>query len=221
MIDHLVYATPTLDETVAKLQNDFGIELVPGGAHVGRGTRNYLAGLGGDRYLEVIGPDLDQPTPSTPRPFGVDDLTEARLVTWCCRPHSPLNNVHLRVTLENYDLGQVVSMSRCRPDGVLLEWELTARVGDPGDACIPFAIDWKDSPHPSASLSHTTNLDTLTLQHPDIHQLGRVLAALESTRDVSRSEDGSAMFGEDIVLVPGPARLVASLQTPTGRFVLH
>jgi Glyoxalase-like domain len=220
VIDHLVYATPTLDETVAKLQTDLGIELVPGGAHVGRGTRNYLAGLGGDRYLEVIGPDLEQPAPASPRPFGVDDLTEARLVTWCCRPHSPLNNVHLRVSLENYDLGQVISMSRRRPDGVLLEWELTARVGDPGDACIPFVIDWKDCPHPSASLRHTTFLDTLTLQHPDRDQLGRVLAALESTRDVSVSDDGRTMFGPDIVLVDGASRLVASLQTPSGRLKL-
>lgn len=221
MIDHLVYATPNLDETVAKLHSEFGIDLVPGGAHVGRGTRNYLAGLGGDRYLEVIGPDLDQPTPAAPRPFGVDDLTEARLVTWCCRPYSPLNNVHLRVTLENYDLGPVIAMSRRRPDGVLLEWELTARVGDPGDPCIPFAIDWKDSPHPSASLSHNTSLELLTLQHPDVHQLGRVLAALESTRDVSTDPAGRTMFGPDIVLADGPGQLVAALQTPTGRLELQ
>ena len=49
------------------------------------GTRNALLSLGPGTYLEIIGPDPEQPTPAQPRPFGIDDLKEPRLVTWAAK----------------------------------------------------------------------------------------------------------------------------------------
>ena len=46
MIDHLVYASVNLADTVAELDSRFGVSLTPGGQHLGLGTRNYLADLG-------------------------------------------------------------------------------------------------------------------------------------------------------------------------------
>ena len=89
MIDHLVLAGPDLDGLVAWFVAVSGVDPAPGGAHVGLGTRNALVGVGGPTYLELIGPDPDQPEPDAPRPFGVDELEEPRFVTWCLAGERP------------------------------------------------------------------------------------------------------------------------------------
>ncbi|MEN9645225.1 MAG: hypothetical protein RL238_1894, partial [Actinomycetota bacterium] len=152
MIDHLVLATPDVAATAATIADDWGLALTPGGAHVGRGTRNELTGLGGATYLEVVGPDAQQPDPPFPRPFGVDDLTEAALVAWCARPTRSIDEVVARCAALGIDLGAAAAMSRARPDGVLLEWRLTMPLlGHPHDGTAPFLLDWLASPHPAES----------------------------------------------------------------------
>ena len=204
-IDHIVYATPTLDATVEELREEWGIDLVPGGPHVGRGTRNYLAGLGGSTYLEVIGPDPDQPAPAAPRPFAVDDLELARLTAWCARPNRPLADVVRDVSASGIDLGRVFAMSRRRPDGMLLEWELTAANPASLDPVVPFCIDWLASEHPSASLSKTTRLTELRLTHPAPEQVRAVLRALRL----------------ELAIGEGAPSLTATVMTPNGELVLR
>lgn len=155
LIDHLVYATPSLD-----VVDRLGIPVSPGGQHVGLGTRNFLADLGGGAYLEVIGPDPDQPDPPQPRPFDIDSLTGPRLVAWA-----------VRVT----DIGpDAIAMSRARTDGVLLEWKLTPWV--PG--VLPFLIDWGTTPHPSRDAVHGSELLSFHLTHPSPDEVHKGLSAL-------------------------------------------
>jgi Glyoxalase-like domain len=203
VIDHLVYATPNLAATVAELRKTWGIELVEGGAHVGRGTRNYLAGLGSGSYLEVIGPDLDQPTPRAPRPFGVDDIEQARLVTWCARPVKPLDNVVQDAADAGFDLGSVIPMSRKRPDGQLLEWELTVRSGPP-HPIVPFCISWGSTEHPTLRLAQTTTLVELVLTDRDSSSWNNILDAI----------------GESVRVHDGPQSIAGILRTPRGEFTL-
>lgn len=204
MIDHLVYATPNLADTVEALRNDWGIDLVAGGPHIGRGTRNFLAGLGSGSYLEVIGPDPEQEDPASPRPFGVDDITEAQLVTWCARPLRPLPEVGAQVREAGFDVGSIVAMSRRRPDGLVLEWQLTVRAGEP-HPLIPFCIDWGATPHPSESLTVSTTLRSLRLSDPDP----------QAIRDVLRA------MGETVEVQPGARSIEAELNTPRGPFALR
>ena len=123
MLDHLVYGTPDLAATTADLAAA-GLTLSPGGPHVGLGTRNALAALGDGAYLEVIGPDPEQPEPDGDRPFAVDRLIEPRLLTWAIRVDDL--DVAVSTAIEiGYDPGPIAAMSRRRTDGVVLNWRLT------------------------------------------------------------------------------------------------
>lgn len=175
-IDHLVWGAPDLAGLVADAERMTGVAPVLGGVHEGRGTRNFLIGLGPGRYLELIGPDPEQPTPSRPRPFGVDSLTGPKLIGWAVRTDAMAQTVQASRTA-GYDPGDADRMSRRQPDGPLLEWLLTPPQGG-YDGTVPFVIDWLDSPHPSASLP-AVGLTSLTLRHPDADGIARALGAME------------------------------------------
>ncbi len=198
-LDHLVYATPDLDKSVEELADRLGTDPVPGGAHPGLGTRNALIGLGTGVYLEIIGPDPRQPDPERSRPFLIDDLTEARLVTWAYRHPDPES---MRGTLE---LGPVRSMSRNRPDGDTLHWRLSDPMALPDGGVLPFVIDWGSTPHPSTTLPNECQLLELILGHPDPVTIRPILDAIVS--------------GISIVAAPEPG-ISARLRTPNGEIDL-
>lgn len=176
-IDHLVLATPDLTTTVADITERLGVAPLPGGAHVGRGTFNALLGLGGHTYLEIIGPDPAQPEPEHPRPFGIDQLGRARLVAWCVAPQRRLESVVADATESGFDPGPIESMSRRRPDGLLLEWHLTFPPTG-RYSVLPFLIDWLVSPHPTLDLPIGGQLIGLDLVHPSPRHIDSVLTAL-------------------------------------------
>lgn len=81
MLDHIVYAVPDVSAAVQNLTIRLGVAPIMGGKHQGLGTHNALLSLSEMAYLEIIGPDPDQPTPSMPRPFAIDTLSAPRLRT--------------------------------------------------------------------------------------------------------------------------------------------
>ncbi|MFJ4652097.1 VOC family protein [Nocardia sp. NPDC088792] len=164
-LDHVVLATPDLAGTVAEVARLVGVEPVAGGRHTGRGTRNYLLGLGNGAYLEIIGPDPEQPEPELPRPFGIDDLTEARLVAWLVRV-TDIDAAVAESRAAGYDPGAVSDLSRTTPDGRILEWRLTFPVGAERTRVVPAIIDWGDTDHPSGELP-VVPLLSLEAVHPD------------------------------------------------------
>ncbi|MGI5125830.1 VOC family protein [Pseudonocardia sp. CA-107938] len=205
MIDHLVYGTPELAGTVARL-SALGVALSPGGRHVGLGTRNHLADLGGGAYLEVIGPDLEQPVPEGPRPFGIDTLTSERLLTWAVRVDG-IDAAIAAARAAGHDPGPAHEMHRDRPDGVRLAWRLTAPPAPELDGLVPFLIDWADTPHPAASAAPGARLVDLRATHPDPAAVASWLDALG--------------VRADLTVAAGPRTFTAVLETPTGPVELH
>jgi hypothetical protein len=204
-IDHLVYATPNLAATVEHLEHLLGVRATPGGQHPGRGTRNFLLSLGPTAYLEIIGPDPEQPAPAFPRTFGIDDLREARLVTWAAHERD-LERVAKDAADHGIQLGPLSDGSRKRPDGVLLKWRYTSPQTLVADGIVPFFIDWGTSEHPARSAAKGATLMSLRAEHPDAERVQQMLRQL----------------GLDLAVTRGPRpALIATLQSPRGRIELR
>lgn len=171
--DHLVLATPDLAATTAWLAAHTGVMPSPGGQHVGKGTRNALCSIGPTSYLEIVGPDPEQSSPPHPRPFGIDDLAGAALVSWAIAVADM--NVSLAAARSmGFDPGPASPMQRRRPDGLLLCWTLT-NVFSPA---VPFLIDWLDSPHPATTAAPGLRVTSLSARHPDPEKYQQMMTAL-------------------------------------------
>ncbi|MFI7499723.1 VOC family protein [Streptomyces sp. NPDC049687] len=198
-LDHIVLATPDLAATVGEFARRTGVVPAPGGVHLGHGTRNHLVGLGGRSYLEILGPDPEQPEPGGPRPFGVDGLDAPRTLTWAISPPD-LDAAVAAARARGYDTGDVRDMSRRRPDGGLLRWRLTDGGSPHPSGLVPFLIDWGSTPHPSASGLPVTPLLELTATAPDPDEIRSLLALL----------------GTGLALSEGPAAFSFTVDTPNG-----
>lgn len=208
--DHLVYATRQLATTVAALESELGVRASSGGSHPNLGTCNYLLSLGDEMYLEIIGPDPAQPTPAGPRPFGIDELERARLVTWAIRESDLEGRVAL-ARAGGYDPGAIQPMSRQSPNG-LLEWRLAKRSplriddrGKGGDGVVPFLIDWGTTEHPASAAAKGCRLRDLHAEHPDPQRIRDLLGLLAVDLEVRRG---------------AVSRLVAVIETPSGNVTL-
>jgi len=204
-VDHLVYATPDLNRGVEEIEKILGVRATPGGQHPGRGTRNALITLGPAIYLEIIAPDPEQPPPKTPRPFGIDGLKESRLVAWAAKG-SDLERLRDEAARKGGRLGEVMSGSRRRTDGVLLSWRYTDPQTVLADGLVPFFIDWGQSPHPARTAAQGAALIALRAEHPEAQRVQRLLNEL----------------GLDLPVQTGAApALVATIDSPRGRVELR
>ena len=201
VVDHLVYATPDLALGVDELVQLLGVRATPGGQHPGLGTRNALVALGPDSYIEIVAPDPEQPAPSTPRWFGIDDLEHSKLVTWAAKG-TDLEQLRATAVRNGIPLGAVARGGRRRPDGVELSWQLTDPRASVADGIVPFFIDWGQSPHPAQSAAKGAALVALRAEHPDALDVQRMLQLL------------------GLPLTVGPATsaaLIATIDCPRGR----
>jgi hypothetical protein len=199
-LDHLVYATPDLDAAVKELEHRLGVRASPGGRHPGLGTRNALLALGEDCYLEVIGPDPEQPQATAPRPFGIDSLRTGRLVTWAIKERDLEARIEAAKSA-GFDAGTILPMSRETPEGLELRWRLSLRPTPAGDGLVPFLIDWGGTPSPARAAAQGCSIVELRAEHPDPARVARDLEALAVELEVARAA--------------APA-LIARLDTPNG-----
>jgi hypothetical protein len=177
-MDHIVYGVPRrLMQAVAWFAGLTGVQPVRGGSHEGMGTANFLVGLGAGVYLEIIGPDPDQPQPAAGRWFGIDRLTTSRIVTWAIRT-ADINGSVAAAKALGYDPGQPTSMSRRTDAGDVLRWRLTPPQIELNDGLVPFLIDWGSTPHPTSRDLPQTRLTSWAAIHPTPEILQRPLAAL-------------------------------------------
>jgi Glyoxalase-like domain len=204
-VDHLVYATLDLNRGIEEIEKLLGVRATPGGQHPGRGTRNALITLGPAMYLEIIAPDPEQPPPKTPRPFGIDELKRSRLSAWAAKGVD-IERLRDEAAGKGVRLGEVISGSRRRTDGVLLSWRYTDPQMVLADGLVPFFIDWGQSPHPAQTAAKGASLIDLRAEHPEAQNVQRMLREL----------------GIELPVRSGAApALVAIIDSPRGRMELR
>src|SRR3954451_10697768 len=81
-LDHVIYGTADLDVAQARIERELGLDVLPGGRHVGQGSHNRIVPLG-DGYLELMA--IHDPEEAATNPFGqvlLEVLAVERLVGW-------------------------------------------------------------------------------------------------------------------------------------------
>jgi hypothetical protein len=204
-LDHLVWVVADLAQAVDDLEQRIGVRATPGGRHPAWGTANALLALGGERYLEVIGPDPEAPEFRGERPFGIDALEHPRLATWAART-SDLDEMVARGRRVGIEWGTTLAGSRRRDDGTVLEWRLTDPIAPRENGTIPFLIDWGASAHPAATAPAGVELVTFAIEHPRAEDLAARLAALGLATLTRRS---------------GAPAILATLRGPRGLVTLR
>lgn len=201
LLDHLVYGTPDLAGSLKELESLTGVTPAIGGSHPGFGTKNALLDLGNTSYLEIIGPDPDAPKPGRPRPFGIDDLMQPRLVTWAIRVADPERAIKNARAI-GHDTGPLIDASRAAPDGTEVKWKLTYGNALKQGSLLPFLIDWLNTPHPTTTTPVGCTLLDFSIASPDAPHINEVLEALGL---------------EPLATVAEEEQLIAQIDTPKGK----
>ena len=158
LLDHIVVATPTLEDTVAEFERATGVSPDKGGSHESLGTRNYLVTFGGGHYLEIVGADESLPHPDGPYPFDLDTIATATVATWAIHPDDADATV-TRANTAGIPISPLEALSRRTPDGALLSWRLTQPTAGP----LPFTLTGRIRFSPAASTQARAELRRFTL----------------------------------------------------------
>jgi hypothetical protein len=204
-IDHLMYASSSLQKGMDDIEALLGVRPVKGGHHPGYGTHNALLSLGPGVYLEVIARDPELPAPEGGTLVDMPEGAQSRLWTWIYRT-ADIEAATEVAKRAGVGLGPVETGSRNRPDGSEISWQLTDPAAMPMDGAIPFLINWGSTTHPSLAVPSGGRLTELVIEHP---QPDKVRSALAS-------------FGAKVVVRSGDQfRLLATIETDGGPVVLE
>lgn len=197
-VDHLVYAAPSLDLGMDRIEAMLGQRPTLGGRHPQYRTHNALLSLGGATYLEVIAPDPAVEAPRRGLAFGLESLGEPRLTTWAMRTDEIAETASSALSV---GVGPVEAGYRQQSDGTILTWRLTDPYAMPLGGAVPFLISWGDTLHPAGSAPPGGELADLRVEHPDADAV----------------RDAFSVLGLKLAVQQGAEfRLVATIQTERG-----
>lgn len=161
MIDHIVVVTDNLFRDAQWLSDRTGISGEYGGRNPLNSTHNVLFPLVGKAYLELLAADDDgRGTAERELPFGLGELPGPSVAGWAARVPD-FDATVARARADGVPLGEVVQMSRTRPDGVKLLWKMTYPLDTGSARLCPFLIDWGMSQPPGAGFE--SGVDRLVL----------------------------------------------------------
>jgi len=215
-IDHLVIGAASLEQGVAYVRDELGVDIPKGGEHPLMGTHNHVMQTGSNTFIEVIAINPDAPAPSRPRWFGLDDPAiqnglkqQPRLITWVVNT-SALNDLKESTS---YDIGEVTPLSRGE-----LNW-LFAVPSDGrllGAGMLPNIMQWQTASHPSQNMADLNcRIKKLTIHHPYPDWMIASLEQINAEKlvTVKALNDGSTAYLEVEIDTDNGSRLLSSKVT--------
>ena len=215
-LDHIMFAVSDLDAGIEQIKNLTGVSAEFGGSHAGAGTRNALLSFGNEQYLEIIAPDPVQNVTGT----GVTgngvtgtEFTGAMAAELLSLPCGYIRTwavatkdfTPVVLVLERFGYGHhMIEMSRTRPDGVQLAWQILFVTHQPHGLAMPFFINWQDSEHPAQVAPGGCELQWFSVECPGADEFQRFCSAIDINVRVAK----------------GDLKLSARLQSPLGAAVL-
>ncbi len=201
-LDHLVWASSSLDTAVAEFEQLSGVAAGAGGRHLSIGSRNALADLGDECYLAIDGPDPQQELVGN---YGAFLAGLASPVLWRFAVQTTDLDA-ARDILSRHGLETAVKPgSRTTTGGKLLEWDtLTIANSDLGLG-MPIIKTWRTDMHPSSEAPRGCRLVSLTVSHPKADFLRGLYAELGIAVETKEAAEGA---------------LTAVIDGPKGRFSL-
>lgn len=225
-LDHVVVVVPELARAVGEFERA-GFVVIPGGRHDALPTENALIGFPDGAYLELLAVRDDDAREAlrirAARPGWSAELRRGSAIARRFLPNllGPLGVADFVLVGEDiaragsemrrrgFPMTGPVPMSRTRPDGVALEWDLVL----PDAARLPFFIEdrtpreWRAPLDPRA-LAHpngTRGVGEVTVRVPQVPQAALDYADLFQVRPRPAPGERAAfeMAGVTIVLEPG------------------
>jgi hypothetical protein len=193
MLDHVVYAGPSLDRLIEEISDRTGVGPTHGGAHDGLGTHNALLGLGQSQYLELLAPI---PSHEERSAFArvIAGLTTPKLYMWAVRV-TDVEEFVARGKEAGLAMGNVVEMSRTPPVGSTQHWKLSLGGADVYNSVLPFGIAWTPPGHPSQGLAAGCRLTGMRAEHPEPERVRDALETLGVALPV-RAADAASLILE-------------------------
>ena len=211
MLDHILLGCSDLQAGIAFVEQHTGVRAAFGGVHPGRGTQNALLSLvastdqGPGRYLEIIAPDPQQSSGTSPLVDKLKQLSGPRLVGWAAHLRNNIEAYAAKLKQDGIAATGPTPGSRKRPDGKELHWQ-TVTLRDDANGLLPFFIQWSPgSVHPSADAPSGCQLLRFELGTPNPASLAILTAKLRL----------------DAIIIKGAApQLHATIKGPSGTLSL-
>ena len=146
-MDHVVIAVDDLDAASTEFQDRYGLASVPGGRHRGLGTGNRIIPLGNSTYIEMIAIVDEEEAAMSPLAQVVRTFASSDSLGMLCLRTNSIEEVARSLGEEP------ISMSRDRPGGDPVRWQLAGFMSTLQDPSLPFFIRWEMAPedHPGAA----------------------------------------------------------------------
>lgn len=164
-LDHIVIATPNMDDYIANYGNQFAIKAIKGGEHADWGTYNFLSFFSNNGYLEFLGIDDIETAKVSENPL-IQHLVYATEEELFGPFQFALRTRQLDRYITHFENNDIPYSGpfpgeRIKPDGTALRWRMLFPAYDYKQEMLPFLIEWED-PSIVFSEANLSNAQSIT-----------------------------------------------------------